>query len=46
MVPLENRDNAIFEAAKLAFDYARRRVFDIQAACHSISLAVAPPDGA
>ena len=42
MIPLGNRDNAILEAAKLAIDYAWRRVFDEQADAQSISLAVAP----
>ena len=42
MIPLENRDNAIFEAAKLDCDYARRRVFDEQATARSISLADVP----
>ena len=42
MIPLENRDNAILEAAKLDFDHAWRRVFDEQATARSISLAVVP----
>ena len=42
MIPLQNRDDAIFAAAKLAFDYARRRVFDEQATAQSIALSVVP----
>ena len=45
MIPLENRDNAISEAAELAFYYAWRRVFDEQATAQIIALAVAPPFG-
>ena len=37
-----NRDNAIIDAAKMAFDHSRRCVLDERATSHSISVALVP----